>query len=236
MSARRLLLISNSNDPELGFLGHCDEAIRSFLGPVNAVLFVPFAQHDLDGVTQNTRTRFRELGYALSSIHECSDPVTAVEGAEAMFVCGGNTFRLLKKLQELGVMPAIRERVAAGMPYMGTSAGSNIATIDIRTTNDMPIVEPEGFAALGLVDFNLNPHYLDPDPGSTHQGETREQRLREFLEDNRGRVIGLREGAWLEVEGPRIILCGRNGARYFTNDREPEEYETGDQLAFLEQT
>jgi len=234
MSTRRLLLISNSNDPERGILGHCGDEIRDFLGAIETVLFVPYAQHDWDGVTNKTRARFRELGIALSSIHESEAPETALRGAESIYICGGNTFRLLHKLQEQAIMPVIREKVSTGTPYIGTSAGSNVATLNIKTTNDMPIVEPMGFDGLGLVNFNLNPHYLDPDPNSTHQGETREQRIREFLEDNQGKVIGVREGAWLRVEGMSITLGGKNGARYFTNDAEPTEHRAGDRLDFLE--
>src|SRR5262249_19579645 len=122
------------------------------------------------------------------------------------------------------------ERALAGMPYMGSSAGTNIAAPTIRTTNDMPIVQPASFEALGLVPFQINPHYLDPDPKSTHMGETREQRLREFHEENEAPVVGLREGAWMRIEGDRAILGGARGARIFRRDEEPEERGTGDSL------
>jgi peptidase E len=149
--------------------------------------------------------------------------VRQIETAEAVFVGGGNTFRLLKTLQETELLAPLRERAQGGMPYLGASAGINLAGPTIRTTNDMPIVEPRGFDALGLVPFQINPHYLDPEPGSTHMGETRAERLAEFHEENATAVVGLREGAWIRVEGVRAWLGGARGARIFRRGREPEE-------------
>jgi dipeptidase E len=226
----RLLLISNSTLHGGGYLDHCAEEIDDFLGEVQRVLFVPWALHDLDGYAARARERFGQLGRQLSSIHEADDPNRAVAEAESIFIGGGNTFRLLERLRASGVMEPIRERVAADMPYLGTSAGSNVACVTIRTTNDMPIVEPGSFDALGLVPFNINPHYLDPDPSSTHQGETREERIREFLEENDRVVVALREGAMLRIEGPEVELRGSTAARIFQRDHEPREVSPGTRL------
>lgn len=234
MTAPRLLLISSSTVHGSGYLDHCADEIRDFLGgarsptTVSRVLFVPFALADRDGYAAKARERFAAMGYGLDSLHElveggAPDPVAAVEAAEAVFIGGGNSFRLLAALHDRGVVAPLRRRVAGGMPYLGTSAGSNVACPTIRTTNDMPIVEPPTFDALGLVGFQINPHYLDPDPGSTHKGETREQRLREYHEENELPVVGLREGAMLRVEGDAVELRGTSGARVFRRGREPEE-------------
>jgi dipeptidase E len=229
----RLLLISNSTNYGSGYLDHCADEIKDFLGSIDVVLFVPYALQDYGGYTRKTHDRYAAMGVAISSIHEHTDPVRAVKTAKAIHVGGGNTFRLLKKLYELNLVEAIRERVRAGMPYIGASAGTNVATLSIRTTNDMPIVYPPTFDALDFVPFNINPHYLDPDPTSTHQGETREQRIREFLEENDKVVVGLREGSWLRIENGMVMLKGLKGARIFRRDREPEEYAPGSSLDFL---
>ena len=178
----RVLLISSSKVHGTGYLDHAEGEIRDFLGNVKRVLFVPFALYDRDAYASMARERFNVMGYDLESLHTVSDKQRAVKEAEAMFVGGGNTFRLLKTLYDLGLMHTIKRKAFEGMPYVGSSAGSNIAGPTIRTTNDMPIVEPPSFKALGLVPFQLNPHYLDPDPGSTHMGETREERIRQFFE------------------------------------------------------
>jgi dipeptidase E len=190
---------------------------------VKRILFIPYALQDRDGYAAKARAAFEEMGFALDSLHEAADPVRAVGEAEAVFCGGGNTFRLLKTLDETSVLPAIRRRVAEGMVYSGASAGSNLACPTIRTTNDMPIVEPRSFDALGLVSFQVNPHYLDPVPGSTHMGETRETRIREFHEENDAPVVGLREGAILRVEGESVRLEGVAGARVFRKGEEPVE-------------
>lgn len=230
----RLLLISNSTQHGGDYLEHCTPAIKEFLGTaVRRVLFVPFAVGDQAGYAGATRERFEKMGYGLDSAHDAPDPVAAVRGAQAIFVGGGNTFRLLEALYEKGLLAPIRERVGAGMPYLGASAGSNAACVTIKTTNDMPIVQPPSFDALGLVPFNINPHYLDPDPASTHQGETREKRITEFHEVNTPPVVGLREGAMLRVEGTTMRLQGINGARLFRRGQPPEEFPTGAALDFL---
>ncbi|XP_030065923.1 alpha-aspartyl dipeptidase isoform X2 [Microcaecilia unicolor] len=182
---RQLLLVSNSTLYEGGYLEHCQEQIQTFFGQrVKKVLFVPYALHDRDAYAQKARTKFESLGYGLDSIHEVSDPVEAVRRSEAIFIGGGNTFRLLKALYDNGLITEIRKRVFQdGIPYMGSSAGTNVATVSINTTNDMPIVYPPSLEALGLVPFNINPHYLDPDVNSKHMGETREQRIIQYHEE-----------------------------------------------------
>jgi dipeptidase E len=229
-----LLLVSNSTSHGSGYLDHCADAVAAFLGPgITRVLFVPYALFDRDAYAARVRVRFEAMGYRLDSVHDSADgPVHAVEHAEAIFIGGGNTFRLLDTLWRESLIEPIRERVKAGVPYIGTSAGSNVACPSIRTTNDMPIVEPPSFAALDLVPFNINPHYLDPQPGSTHMGETREQRIAEFHEENTPDVVGLREGAWLVVDGDTVTLQGLNGARLFRRGRPPVEVQAGATLRF----
>lgn len=231
---KRILLISNSTLYGSGYLDHAETEIRSFLGDVKRVLFVPFALHDRDSYTATAQKRFETMGYELSSVHNAPDPKQAVNDTDAVFIGGGNTFRLLKALYDFELLDPIRERATAGMPYIGSSAGSNVAGPTIKTTNDMPIVEPPSFNALGLVPFQLNPHYLDPDPDSKHMGETREERLRQFLEENDTPVAGLREGAMLRIENNEIILRGSTGARIFRRGFDPVETLPGANLnAFL---
>lgn len=231
---KRLLLLSNSTVHGHGYLDHAADALRDFLGPgVKRVLFVPFAQHDRDGYAARVRERFGALGYAVDSVHEHGNAAgmrAAVEGAEALFIGGGNTFRLLDELYANALLEPIRARVAGGMPYVGSSAGTGVACITIKTTNDMPIVEPPSFEALGLVPFNVNAHFVDADPRSTHMGETRETRIREFHEVNREVVVGLREGAWIRVEGEQATLLGRNGAKVFRRGQAAREIEIGTRL------
>lgn len=233
---RRLLLISNSTQHGSGYLDHCADEIQGFLGSptdLGTVVFVPYALHDRHGYAETARERFERMGYGLTSVHETSDPVAAVESAGAIFIGGGNTFRLLKALYDEKLVEPIRRRVGAGLPYIGTSAGSNVACATIRTTNDMPIVEPPTFDALALVPFQINPHYLDPDPDSTHKGETREERLLQYLEDNDRLVVGLREGGMLRIEGDAVELRGPTHARIFERAVEPREVAPGERLDFL---
>jgi len=170
------------------------------------------------------------MGYELTSIHTAANPAQAVQETEAMFIGGGNTFRLLKTLYDFDLLDVIRDRVDAGMPYIGSSAGSNMACPTIRTTNDMPIVQPPSFNALGLVTFQINPHYLDPDPNSKHMGETREERINQFHEENETPVVGLREGAMLRIENDETILRGSTGARIFRKGFDPIEILPGARL------
>ena len=233
--SRRILLISNSTLYGSGYLDHAEAEIRDFLGDLKRVLFVPFALYDRDKYAATAQQRFAKMRYELSSIHRASDPKQAVYDTDAIFIGGGNTFRLLKALYDLDLPGPIRTRVEAGMPYIGSSAGSNVAGPTIRTTNDMPIVQPPSLDALGLVSFQINPHYLDADPNSKHMGETREERILQFLEDNDTPVVGLREGAMLRIENGETILRGSTGARIFRKSLEPIETLPGAHLnAFLQ--
>ena len=178
-SQRRILLLSSSSVHGSGYLDYCADTIKSFLGAaVGTVIFVPYASADHDGYAEAAREKFATMGYDLVSIHEVQSKEKAIGEAQAFFIGGGNTFRLLSTLYDYNLLSLIREKVAAGMPYIGASAGSNVACCTIKTTNDMPIVYPRSFDALNLVPFNVNPHYLDPDPSSTHKGETREERIK----------------------------------------------------------
>ncbi|HEX6718285.1 MAG TPA: dipeptidase PepE [Pyrinomonadaceae bacterium] len=231
---KRVLLISNSTLYGSGYLDHAEAEIRSFLGDARRVLFVPFALFDRDKYAATVQQRFQKMGYQLTSVHTAPDAVQAVNETDAVFIGGGNTFRLLKALYDFDLLDPIRERVEAGMPYIGSSAGSNVAGPTIKTTNDMPIVEPPSFNALGLVSFQINPHYLDADPNSKHMGETREERIIQFLEENDTPVVGLREGAMLRIENGKTMLRGSSGARVFRKGLQPIEVSLGAQLdAFL---
>lgn len=226
----RALLISSSKVFGGGFLDHAEAAIRERVAGVRRVLFIPHALADRDAYTKVARKRFEAMGVDLDSLHAAADTLAAVEAAEAVFVGGGNTFRLLKALNDLGVLARLRARVLTGMPYIGASAGTNVACPTIRTTNDMPIVEPPSLAALGLVRFQVNPHYLDPDPNSRHMGETREERLLQFLEENDVPVIGLREPSMLRTEGGSATLLGTASARIFRRAVVPFELPPGARL------
>jgi len=229
-ATRRLLLISNSTLHGSGYLDHAEGEIRSALGARARVLFVPYALYDRDGYAAQARKRFAAMGYELVSAHE---PGASVAEADAVFVGGGNTFRLLDALHRNGLIQAIREAVDRGVPYIGSSAGSNVACPTLKTTKDMPIVQPPTFEALGLVPFQISPHYLDPDPASTHMGETQEERILQYLEENDLRVIGLREGSMLSVDGPAMTLKGVTGARLFERGRPPLEHPPGARLDHL---
>jgi dipeptidase E len=225
-----LMLLSNSTNYGGGYLDHAMADIRAFLGGVPEVLFVPFALKDREAYTARAAARLGREGIAVRAVTADAEGRGAVERAEAVFVGGGNTFRLLKTLRQGGLLDPIAERARAGMRYLGASAGTNIAAPTIRTTNDMPIVEPGGLDALGLVPFQINPHYLDPDPATRHMGETREERIREFLEENDRVVVGLREGAWLRVDGARLSLHGAAAARIFRPGAPPREVSPGEPL------
>jgi dipeptidase E len=231
--SKRVLLISNSTLYGGAYLDHAEAEIRDFLGLTGKILFVPYALFDRDGYSSMARERFKAMGYELDAIHSVPDPKQAVENAEAIFIGGGNTFRLLKALYDSALLPSIRRRVSEGMPYIGSSAGSNVAGPTIRTTKDMPIVEPPSFDALGLVPFQISPHYQDPDPNSTHMGETQEERILQFLEENKTTVFGLREGAMVRVERGSTILKGSSGARIFRKEHEPVETLPGEKLDHL---
>jgi dipeptidase E len=228
-----LLLLSNSTAPGMGFLEHATEAIQAALGDRSSLLFVPFASSDPDTYTSIMRQALARVGIEVTSLHQARNPIAAVADAQAVFVGGGNSFRLLHALTTAGVLEELRQAAEAGVPYLAASAGTNLACPTIRTTNDMPIVEPRSLAALGLIPFQLNPHYLDPDPRSPHQGETRPARIEEFLEENDVPVLGLREGAWLQVSGARAMLSGSNTGRLFRRHTGPIDIPVGADLSYL---
>ena len=228
--SRSLILASTSKVHGTGYLDHLEPWLERLLAGRDRLLFVPYALHDLDGYAGRVRQRFGDLGIEVDGVHRAADPVAAMERASAVFVGGGNPFRLLDRLEKGGLLEPIRRRVAAGMPYLGASAGSNVAGPTIKTTNDMPIVRPASFRALGLVDFQINPHYIDPDPGSTHMGETRDTRLAEFHEENDTPVVALREGALLEVVGDRVSVRGEPGGKLFQRGEEPSPLAPGDRV------
>jgi dipeptidase E len=229
-----LLLLSNSSVYGGGYLEHALDAIGEFLGSRRRVHFAPWALADHQGYTERVAAVFSRFDARVHGLHSAGDPAAAVEQAELLFVGGGNSFRLLKALHEHGLIEVVRRRVANGeLSYMGSSAGTNMACPSIRTTNDMPIVQPLSFESFRLVPFQINPHYLDPDPSSTHMGETREKRLHQFLEENDAAVLGMREGSWLRRNGDELTLGGTTGARLFRRGREEEEFATGADLSFL---
>lgn len=232
-SRLQLLLVSNSTMHGGGYLEHCRKEIEDFLGDRKKVMFLPFALHDHDGYAEKARRSFTAMGHELVSVHTYDDKVRALDDADAVFIGGGNTFRLLSALCHYGLLDAVRAKALAGMPYMGSSAGTNVATLSIRTTNDMPIVQPPSFAALQLVPFQINPHYLDPDPGSSHMGETREERILQFHEEHDVPVLGLREGCMLRVDGTTMTLRGTTRARLFRRATAPEEFTPPCDLSFL---
>lgn len=200
------------------------------------ILFIPFARPS--GITHEDYTArvalaFAKIGKEVKGIHEFDDYSNAVINAEGIFTGGGNTFLLVTQLYKNNIMSVLAEGVKKGIPYLGTSAGSNICGLSMQTTNDMPIVYPPSFKTLGLVPFNLNPHYLDADLQSKHMGETRETRIQEFHSFNTIPVLGLREGSWLEVKGDKIILKGNLAARLFRQNQIPEEMNSGSDLSWL---
>ena len=227
---RRCLLLSNSTSFGVGYLDHAMPAVLDFLGPVRRLVFVPFALADHAGYVAKCRERFEREGVDVVGLTPGGQGEALLACGEAVFVGGGNTFRLLDRLDRSGLLGLLRRRVLEGMPYLGASAGTNIAGPTIRTTNDMPIVEPRSFEALGLVPFQINPHYVDADPASRHMGETREERLREYLEENETPVVGLREGAWLRAERASLRLEGGAGARIFRRGQPPEDAAPGTAL------
>lgn len=232
----RLLLISNSTMAGEPYLLYPLRDIRSFLGDHKVkALFIPYA-----GVTMSfaeyekkVKDRFNEIGHEIESIHHFDNPVEAVKNAEAIVIGGGNSFCLAKMLQENHLIEPIKERVKEGIPYIGWSAGSNMACPTIKTTNDMPIAEPESFNVLNLIPFQINPHYLDAHPEG-HGGETREDRINEFIEVNKDiYVAGLREGCMFIFENGKLTHKGENNCRIFKYKNEPLELNSNDDFQFL---
>jgi dipeptidase E len=203
---------------------------------VSNLVFVPFARPggiSHEEYTEKVKPVFKQLNIEVKGIHEFENPIEAINKAEAIFTGGGNTFVLVSMLYKFNLLDAIQNAVENGTPYLGTSAGSNICGLTMGTTNDMPIVYPPSFRTLGLVSFNLNPHYLDPIEGLQHMGETRETRINEFHQYNPQSVLGLREGSWIDVLGKTITLRGDLPARLFQQGKEPIELETGSDLSNL---
>jgi dipeptidase E len=232
-SGPRILLISNSTVYGRRYLDHVEEEMKMFLGRARRVLFFPFALYDRDGYAAKAKARLAAIGYSMESAHATANPEDALEQADAIFIGGGNTFRLLKALENLDLIEPIRRKVSSGAPYIGSSAGSNVAGPTIKTTKDMPIVQPRSFDSLGLVPFQISPHYQDPDPASTHMGETQEERILQFLEENETPVVGIRESAWLVCERGAVTLKGETGARIFRRGEAPAEAKPGRNIVDL---
>ncbi|HBC77390.1 MAG TPA: dipeptidase PepE [Bacteroidales bacterium] len=232
----RLLLISNSTNPGEQYLDYPKQNIREFLGDKHIkALFIPYAAvtFSYDDYELKVRERFREVGHDIISIHHYTDPVNAVQKASAIVVGGGNTWMLLKLLRDHKLIEPVRKKILSGTPYIGWSAGSNVACPTIRTTNDMPVIEPSSFRAFNLIPFQINPHYLDSNPAG-HAGETREQRIEEFIVVNPDVwVTGLRESTMLLIEGKNISLIGPRKARIFKKDHIPLELGEKDDFRFL---
>ena len=227
----RLLLLSNSVNPGSGWLDHAEEEFKDFFGPPRGpLLYFPFASVGLsfDEGTHRARKRFAKMGYDVVGAHRAR----SVRGMAGFLVSGGNTFRLLHEMQSRGWLAKVRRAVLGGLPYSGWSAGSNLACPTIRTTNDMPIIEPRSLAAMGLIPFQLNPHYTERSL-SGHGGETRDQRLAEFLALNpKAKVLGLREGSLLRLENRELRLKQGPGAKLFSGSR-TKNFKAGADLSFL---
>lgn len=233
----KLLLISNSTMAGQPYLDYPKFYIKDFLGTeIKNIIFIPYAAvtFSYDDYVEKVNTRFAEIGHKVSGIHTYSNKNEAIKNADAIIVGGGNTFHLVKMMQEQKLIAPIREKVLSGTPFVGWSAGSNVACPTIRTTNDMPIVQPESFNVFGFINFQINPHYLDASPDG-HAGETREQRIEEFLEANPDvYVAGLREGCMFLVENGKIQLIGEKPCRIFKKGMTPKELKSGDDFKFLQ--
>lgn len=228
--APQLLLASSSRCHPHGYLDHCEAEVRRLFAGIREILFVPYARpagkthEEYCGVA---RKRFERMGFAVRGIHEFDDPRAAVAAAQGVFIGGGNTFVLLRDLYAHGLIDPLRARIAEGLPYLGTSAGSNVAGLSIGTSNDMPIVHPPSFDALAVVPFNINPHFPAAKPDPTHKGETREDRIGEFHVFNRQSVVALHEDGMLRVDGPDITLIGHRPAFLFRPGQEVAEIQPG---------
>lgn len=233
---KKALIASTSTVFGGTFLDYLLPTLTEYFASVSNLIFIPFARPggiSHDEYTEKVKPFFKQLNIEVKGIHQFENPIEAIQNAEAIFTGGGNTFVLVDMLYKYNLLDAIQKVVENGTPYLGTSAGSNICGLTMSTTNDMPIVYPPSFRTLGLVSFNLNPHYLDPIEGSQHMGETRETRIKEFHQFNPQSVLGLREGSWLEVLGNKITLKGDLPARLFQQGKEPIEIETGTDLSNL---
>ncbi len=223
---KNIIVASTSTIHNGTFLSYLLEELEELFSETNEILFIPYARPS--GISHNEYTNiaakaFSKINKQVVGIHTFEDPIEAIHKAKGVFVGGGNTFVLVSQLYKKNVMQALREAIFNGLAYLGTSAGSNICGTTINTTNDMPIVYPPSFKCLGVIPFNINPHYLDPDPNSKHMGETRETRIKEFHTQNTIPVVGVREGSWLRVKGNSIVLKGSHSARIFEQGKEPYE-------------
>lgn len=223
---KKMIIASTSTVYGSGYLEYILPTLKVFFTGIDELLFVPYARPSgmtYDEYTDVAKKGFAKINIGVKGIHQFNDPVKAMQNAKAIFVGGGNTFLLVKILYDNNLISVIKEVVKNGTPYFGTSAGSNITGRTMQTTNDMPIVFPPSFNTLDLIPFNINPHYIDPDPESTHKGETRETRIIEYLVYNQIPVLGLRESSWLEVIDNSIVLKGKLQARLFRHGEEPLE-------------
>lgn len=233
---KQLLIASTSTVHGSGFLDYLLEALKIHFKTVDTILFIPYARpggRSHEEYTKLVQNAFSKIDKTVKGIHEYDNPKDALKSALGIFIGGGNTFVLVDQLYKNDLMGELKTVIESGTPYLGTSAGSNICGLTIGTSNDMPIAYPKSFKTLGLVPFNINPHYLDPDPGSTHMGETRETRIQEFHHFNSQPVIGLREGSYLEVVGSKIRLKGVLNARVFEKNKTPYEIKSESDLSDL---
>ncbi|WP_396158620.1 dipeptidase PepE [Flavobacterium sp.] len=233
---KKVIIASTSTVFGGTYLDYLLPVLKEHFKGISNLVFIPFARpggNTHDEYTEKVKPFFKQLNIEVKGIHQFENPIEAIQNAEAIFTGGGNTFVLVDMLYKYNLLDIIQKAVESGTPYLGTSAGSNICGLTMNTTNDMPIVYPPSFRTLGLVSFNLNPHYLDPIEGLQHMGETRETRIREFHQYNPQSVLGLREGSWLEVLGNKITLKGDLPARLFQQGKEPIEIETGTDLSNL---
>lgn len=232
----KLLLLSNSTNPGEAYLSYPIQNIKAFLGDIpKTILFIPYAAvtFSYDEYENKVNEALKVTGHQVKSIHHFEDPIKVVNEAEAIAVGGGNTWKLLRTMRDVQLLDSIKNKIEGGTPYIGWSAGSNVACPTIKTTNDMPIIDPLGFDALNLIKFQLNPHYLDVNPAN-HGGETREMRIEEFICQNKETtVVGLREGTMLWIEDNSIKLIGEKSARIFKFGNLPLELWTGDDFSFL---
>ncbi len=231
---KNLLIASTSTVYGGEYLDYLLDEMIEFFKNTEEVIFIPYARPggiSHDEYTEKASKAFHKIGKKLVGLHTFKNPLEALKNTKGAFTGGGNTFVLVNALYRLELMQPLREAIFNGLPYMGTSAGSNICGISMQTTNDMPIVYPPSFKTLGAIPFNLNPHYLDPETKSTHMGETRETRIKEFHTINTVPVVGLREGSWLRVNGNEIILKGELKARVFEQGKEPYELESGTEFS-----
>ncbi len=226
---KNIIIASTSTVHGQSYLEYILPTLKEFFKGVKEILFIPYARPggiSQDAYTEIAQKGFASIGIKVKGIHTFENPIEAIKKAQGIFTGGGNTFVLVNALYENKIIEALQEAISNGTPYLGTSAGSNICGQTMNTTNDMPIVYPPSFNTLGFVNFNINPHYLDPISGSKHMGETRETRIKEFHTYNSLPVLGLREGSWLEVKGDEIVLRGEHSARLFLQKESPKELNT----------